>query len=156
MSIRAAHLRVMAIVGAFALCVPIVADAQGKKKNDGGNDIMKIQGVWMLESRELNGQLADARVIGDMRLEIDAKGVWLLSFGPGKPTNRALVFIDASKNPKVMEVRGPKGKVHWSGIYKVDGDTLMICRPARLGGDRPKAFKSSADDMLWVWKRAAK
>jgi len=130
------------------------AYAQGNK-NGGGNDLIKIQGIWKLESRELDGRLAPAEAIKDMTLEINAKGEWLLTFGPGKQ-NRALVFIDPSKNPAVMEVRGPKGKVFWSGLYKVDGDTLTICNAGNPQRLPPTELKSSAGYLLYVWKRGGK
>jgi RNA polymerase sigma factor (sigma-70 family) len=131
------------------------ADAQGKK-TAGGSDAMKIQGIWKLESREEDGQTAPAETIKDVTLEINARGEWHLSFGPGKATNHALVFIDPAQEPAVMEVRAATGKVWWSGLYKVEGDTLTICNPAWPGAPPPKVLKSSARHFLWVWKRTGK
>jgi RNA polymerase sigma factor (sigma-70 family) len=131
------------------------ADTQGKK-NAGDNDLFKIQGIWKLESRELDGQLAPAEAIKDVILEVSAKGEWRLSFGPGKPANQALVFIDPSKEPAVMEVRGPNGNVFWSGLYKVEGDTLTICNAGNPVTPPPTELKSSAEYLLWVWKRTGK
>jgi uncharacterized protein (TIGR03067 family) len=131
------------------------ADGPGKKIAV-GTDAMNIQGIWKLESRELDGRLAPAEAIKDMTLEINAKGEWKLSFGPGKPTNQALVFIDLSKKPAVMEVRGPKGKVFWSGLYKVEGDTLTICNAGNPESPPPTELKSSPEHLLWTWKRAGK
>ncbi len=131
------------------------ADAQGEK-NAGGKDLMKLQGNWKLESWELDGQRKPAEAIQGMTLEINARGEWVLSFGPGKATNHALVFIDPSKKPAVMEVRGPNGRVFWSGLYKAEGDTLTICKPAWPGASTPEEFKSSAEHDLWVWKRTGK
>jgi RNA polymerase sigma factor (sigma-70 family) len=129
-------------------------DDQGKK-NAGGNDLIKIQGIWKLESREFDGQPAPAEDIKDVTLQISAKGEWRLSFGLGKATNQALVFIDPSKKPAVMEVRAANGRVWWSGLYKVEGDTLTICHNVPTGPP-PEEFKSSAVHNLWVWKRTGK
>ncbi len=131
------------------------ADAQDKK-NAGGNDLMKIQGIWKLQSREFDGQPAPAEDTKDVTLEINANGDWRLSFGPGKATNQALVFIDPSKKPAGMEVRGPQGRVFWSGLYKVEGDTLTICHNAWPDAPPPEEFKSSAMHNLWMWKRTGK
>ncbi len=128
------------------------ADARGKK-NAGGNDLMGIQGAWKLESWELDGRLKPAEAIKGMILEINARGEWVLSFGPGKATNHALVFIDPSKKPGGLEVRGPNGMVFRSGLYKAEGDTLTICSTAWPGAPPPKELKSSAEHDLWVWKR---
>jgi RNA polymerase sigma factor (sigma-70 family) len=133
---------------------PNAAD-QGNK-NAGGNEAMKIQGFWKLESWELDGQRKPAEAIKGMTLEINAKGEWHLSFGSGKATNHALVFIDPAKKPAVMEVRGPQGKVRWSVLYKVEGDTLTICHPAWPGPPAPKELQSSAEHDLWVWQRTRK
>jgi RNA polymerase sigma factor (sigma-70 family) len=131
------------------------ADAQGKR-NAGGNDAMKIQGIWKLESWEFDGQLKPAEAIKDMTLEVNAKGEWRLSFGPGKQPNQALVFIDPAQEAAVMEVRGPNGRVFRSGLHKVEGDTLTICSTAWPGASPPKDLKSSAEHDLWVWKRTGK
>jgi uncharacterized protein (TIGR03067 family) len=131
------------------------ADVQGKK-NAGGNDLIKIQGIWKLESWELDGRLKPADAFKGMTLEVNARGEWRLSFGPGKATNQALVFIDPSKEPAVMEVRGPNGMMFRSGLYKVEGDTLTICSTAWPSAPPPKELKSSAEHDLWVWKRIGK
>jgi RNA polymerase sigma factor (sigma-70 family) len=123
-------------------------------KDAGGNDALKLVGAWILDSQEVAGQLAPAEAIQGMRLTIDDKGGWTLSFGPGKATNQALVFIDPAKKPKTIEVRGSNGRVWNSGLYKFEGDTLVICRPSYPGASAPTEFKSSDEHVLWVWKRA--
>jgi RNA polymerase sigma factor (sigma-70 family) len=131
------------------------ADAQGKE-NARGDDAMKIQGIWKLEWWQRDGQLKPAEAVKGMTLEVNAKGEWRLSFGPGKPTNQALVFIDPSKELAVMEVRGSNGMVFRSGLYKVEGDTLTICSTAWPSAPPPKELKCSAEHDLWVWKRTGK
>ena len=66
--------------------------------------------------------------------------------------------IDPSKNPKTIDFTIKAGDTEGvsRGIYKLEGDTLTLCRTV---GDieRPKEFKTTAEaGFLVVWKRAKK
>jgi uncharacterized protein (TIGR03067 family) len=139
------------VAGLLIWFAPAAGQGQGKGKP---SDQKQIQGNWTLYSQEIGGKQSPAEEIKGMKLKI-AENIWTLSFGAGKATNHVLLAIDSSKDPKVIELRFPKGKIVWSGIYKLEGDTLTICRPVYPGGAAPKAFESSEEHMLWVWKRGA-
>ena len=67
--------------------------------------------------------------------------------------------VDASKNPKEIDFVGvgstiptfKKGE-KTLGIYKLDGDSLTLCRAAEKKGDRPKDFKTLRDEGVYVCK----
>ena len=73
--------------------------------------------------------------------------------GGAKGSHASKVKIDASKHPKQINMifNTAGRKVVSPGIYKLDDDTLTLCRTWR---QRPKEFKTTeAGGILIVWKR---
>lgn len=72
---------------------------------------------------------------------------------------KTTIKIDPSKDPKTIDVTfvGPAGNESPNpGIYKLECDTLTLCRVA-AGKDRPKEFTTAGGvGYLTVWKRAGK
>jgi len=127
-----------------------------------------LQGVWHLDAIESSSKRTEYKEIKTMVLTIKndqwalafgkdtvKDNQFLMSFGPANGNvNRATIIIDSTKDPKLIELRNPAGPVIWSGLYKLENDTLTICRPLRLGGNRPTELKSSDDAILWVWRKS--
>lgn len=124
-------------------------------------DLDKLQGVWVLESLELNGKgvaLEALQVNGKPlapRLTVKGESYTLrLADSPYAMTCR----LDPSAAPKritLTVIDGPdKGKV-FRGIYKLEGDRFTICRTLDPTQTRPIAFATAMDSglIMGVWKR---
>jgi len=69
----------------------------------------------------------------------------------------AEIRIDQTTEPRAINLVQKVGKAELvsPGIYKIEGDTLTMCRTDGYK-DRPKEFKTTMDSAtLVVWKRVA-
>jgi uncharacterized protein (TIGR03067 family) len=106
------------------------------------SDLDKLQGVWNIVSLEVDGQELPANALGDSRITI--KGTSFTSTGMtikygGK------VEIDPDEKPKTFDLifsSGPEKGNHNRGIYKLNGDTWIICLATR-GDTRPTKFATT-------------
>lgn len=102
-----------------------------------------LKGTWLAVSCELNGQNLPREKLGTMKLVFEKdKVTWV--FGMPKDDKRydGTYKIDPTKKPKEIDLSQPQNtKVVAKGIYKVEGDTLVVC----MGIERPKEFSSKSD-----------
>ena len=104
-----------------------------------------LQGDWTLVSRETNGWKPSDETSKNYRLTIKGDQ-WILNPGPS-----GTITIDTSKDPMWFDVSN-----YSLGIYKLEGDTLTICRLSKAWTtERPKDFKATKDDrnVVLVYKR---
>ena len=123
---------------------------------DTNQDLEMLQGKWTMESQESRGRQTLDQAVKQSKLTIQGDQ-WIVTF-PGGLKNQMTFKIDPSKDPKTMDLLtkdGGKESVSL-GIYKLEGDTLTLCRT--VGNRyRPKEFKTTAEaGILVVWKRAKK
>jgi uncharacterized protein (TIGR03067 family) len=130
-------------------CVLLVADDAAKE------DLKKLQGEWVLESFKKEGEDLPAKGIKATSMIVKGEA-WLYKSDLG---DWSVTFkIDPSRTPKTIDMTigtGDEARLQ-RGIYKIEGDTLTICRAAGRGGEeRPKAFPGDHKGLvLIVWKRA--
>ncbi len=124
---------------------------------DADADLKALEGTWILDAATLDGR--DHRD--------DFKGMKLILKGTdytiefAENSDKGTFTINAEKSPKWIDIKtGAKGPFFGKtlpGIYKLDGDTLVLC----LHGEaktRPGEFdaKVKTRNMLLTYKREKK
>jgi uncharacterized protein (TIGR03067 family) len=110
-----------------------------------GADLGRLQGRWTIASITVNGRaLEDAQIIGS-RFVVDGErykvtiGEQVIDATFKLDPDRTERSIDITYRDEAAESRTFKG------IYKLEGETLTICRPTRPEGERPTEFAASVD-----------
>jgi uncharacterized protein (TIGR03067 family) len=119
-------------------------------------ELAKLQGSWTMASLETRGKTAPADSITNYVLTIKGD-VWTVA-GGGQQATRCSIRLYPSDSPKRIDLTPTNGnaQARSQGIYKLDGDTLTLCRTL-AGRERPKEFKTTeSTGILAVWKRAKK
>ena len=135
------------VVAAFvtAWLLP-VAMAQEKKEK---KDQEAIQGSWKVVKLERHGKVNTGAFREDTWIFKDDE---LSMVGKDKTFAKAAFKLDPSKKPKSIEMPitdgASKGKTRL-GIYRIDGDKLMICH----GEERPKEFSGEGKAILLEFER---
>ncbi len=114
-----------------------------------------LEGVWKLVSVELNGQPLSMEKLQDSRLTVQGPKY---SFKLGDIRLEMTHVMHPDKQPQAMEMTivegSDKGKT-FHAIYKLDGNTLTICRHSQPDMPRPTEFGTKPDSglLLIVWSR---
>ena len=128
----------LALLSFSALIVYEVGGAQ-EAKSEAAKDLKKLQGEWIFKGVERTTTYT-------------VKGNEYTFDFMGKPS-KVTFKIDAAKEPKHIDLTGPRGTVRM-GIYKLEGDTLIICTG---NSARPTDFKAiQGESGMMVWKRTTK
>jgi uncharacterized protein (TIGR03067 family) len=119
-------------------------------------DLKSMQGNWTMVSFEVNGEATPDDQVKQGRLSV-AKDVYTPTLG-----GRSMAFtllLNPEKTPKTFDLTvrdgANKGRTY-KGIYKLDGDTLTMCRALTEETERPTEFSTGAESgcSLVVWRRA--
>lgn len=127
--------------------VAVVACLCGLEAAENGTDLTKMQGRW--EVAEL---IEDGKVVPQSAVE-----EWLPSGGKFLIEDNAVVFVsphdgkkhvrlfslDQTRNPKGIDLQ-TKSRKDAIGIYKFDGEQIVLCLIDPADGDRPQEFRSQA------------
>jgi uncharacterized protein (TIGR03067 family) len=139
-------------------CLTIAADDPDSAL-DANHDLDLMQGIWTRVSSEAGG---NKRLHGEPRpLLIIAGDEFTFGFDKnGKSLDPERVKVDQTQLPKAIdftptgESAGPlKGKTY-PGIYKIEGDTLILCLSIEPGSKRPTKFATKDNQwLLDVYRR---
>ena len=132
----------------------MVEEPSGTKEKKPLKELAKLDGVWKIVTIEANGKKATPKevakfhqwlrvLIEDGTVEINRSEGWLKFKSKGKDCYCDFTLVPGNKQGidlffpywKMPEVRG---------IYKLEGDTLVLCLPHGNVTDRPTSFTTEA------------
>ena len=121
-------------------------------------DLEKLQGEWVMVGLEVREEAVPAEKLTGTTLVIKKDKYTTVVKKKEYPVTFTL---DPKQDPKHIDMMIPNdsGAPQLSkGIYKIEGDKLIICRGQAPGGERPRNFVSSAKDDVFVvtWERKLK
>ena len=127
-------------------------------------DKEQLQGTWQTTKGIGNGNPLPEAMIAKVKLVFsDDKMTLYPPDGDGTQTKEHTYTLDVTKTPKTLDATQLKADdgqevSRINAIYKLDGDTLMVCFPIRLNEDRPTKFEAPADSgfALLTLKRVKK
>jgi uncharacterized protein (TIGR03067 family) len=118
-------------------------------------DLAALQGTWNLVAMEVDGQEVKADKLKGTTLTIRDHTYGVLA---GKQLREVEITLDPTKTPKEIDMKfldGPHKDAVGKGIYRLEGDTLTICRGLEPQQERPKDFKTAGKIgyFVMVWQR---
>jgi uncharacterized protein (TIGR03067 family) len=134
------------------LSAGLIAAGDDPKPDDVKKELEKLQGTWTMTKIERAGEdLTDQ--FGGGEAEIKDKELTAPNIAAG-------LKLDPSQSPKAIDLsytKGPAAGHTVKGIYKLEDDTLTLCRALTQDGERPTEFTagSGSGRMLFVFKRKA-
>ncbi len=135
------------------LCLMLVG-LLGAKDEAVEKDLVNFQGVWTVESMDLDGKPLPEENRKKIRLTITGEN---FSFDNGSGAEPGLYKIDPTKEPKELNIviteGSDKGKVYLV-IYKFEAGKMIQCMQLD-NKSRPKEFtgKAGSGCALEVWRR---
>ncbi|HEV3163008.1 MAG TPA: DUF5004 domain-containing protein [Isosphaeraceae bacterium] len=140
----------MKAIPMILLALGLFAAGEDPKTDDAKKDQEKLQGTWTMSKLERDGE--------DLLQQAGAVEVVFKDDTYKNDFVAAKFKLDPSKTPKAIDVTYTEGNAvgqTFKGIYKLDGDTLTICRANDEKADRPTEFTSPAGSgkMLFVLKK---
>jgi uncharacterized protein (TIGR03067 family) len=122
--------------------------------------LAKVTGTWKIESETIDGAKTPPEALQDLALQFKQDGRFVLAKG-GDVVWVGRFTVDPSPSPQRVVVLpdqdGADLPPTQRGIYKFDGDRLVVCLSGRVDTDAyPKEFASGPRSgyTLWVLRRA--
>jgi uncharacterized protein (TIGR03067 family) len=121
-------------------------------------DQEKMQGKWLMSALDIQERFVPSEKLEGTVLTIKGDKYTVKT----KNIETVVTFkLDPTQDPKHIDMFFPDGKnepKRGKGIYKFEGDKLIICRSQSLDGERPRNFASSLknDDFVVTWERTSK
>src|SRR5262249_30475710 len=120
-----------------SVCLLIVLVPSAAADDRTKKDLAALQGTWKVQSAEVEGESALYPEVSARLVVKDGK-----VFYGGEEL--AGLTIDATANPRTIDLEYRKPKKVIEGIYQLDGDTLKLCVNRQADGvkERPTDFTS--------------
>jgi uncharacterized protein (TIGR03067 family) len=146
-------MRSFSLIALLGLVLPVPA---GPKKEP--TDQERFQGEWVMVGLEVREESVPTEKLAGTTLVIKKDKYTTVVKKKEYPVTFTL---DPKQDPKHIDMMIPNGSGTpqlSKGIYKFEGDKLIICRGQAPGGDRPRSFVSSSKDDAFVvtWGRKPK
>jgi uncharacterized protein (TIGR03067 family) len=134
----------MAMARISALLLAFTAGRIGLVSAGDDKELAKFDGTWVMVSATVDGKELTADELKHVTFVIKSgKSTQMFK---DKERGTASFKVYASKKPAEMDFTfedGPLKGTTLKGVYKFDGDKLVVCRGG-VGKDRPTAFESKA------------
>jgi len=145
-------------IGLAAVGLVIPFPGCSRSDNQGGpTDVQRMQGAWDVVQLQQDGEpAADASLLKKVIIKDNVFA--FRYFLPRSKVESDLVHrftIDASQNPKRIDLIFPDDGSHNVGIYELDAETLKVCWNRSDGRNPPTDFtaQKGSDRRLLVLKR---
>lgn len=111
------------------------------------NDNEKLRGWWRIVATEFDGKPMSADAIKSREIEFEDSKFKVIVAGT---VRRTLKFtVDATKQPKQIDITNPDKNETAAGIYVFDKDELKLCY-GEPGNARTKDFKSPPGERIYL------
>ena len=118
-------------------------------------DLAKLQGTYKMASLEVDGKSVAEEKLKSSMLTIKGDK-YIVKVNDEKYETQ--MILDPQMKPKIIDIKfldGDNKDKTALGIYKIEDDTLTMCRALKPGEARPDEFITRADTntFLVVWKK---
>ena len=129
--------------------------ADGKPGAAAHDEQQCLQGVWTLESLEVEGRKASSDKIRGVLLVIEGDQY---NPGSGQVSVEYTFRLNPARNPKAIDLIPHAGMYQGRilrGVYALKNDRLIVCRGRFPEAERPAGFATHPDSgwVTTVWKR---
>ena len=111
----------------------------------------KTEGLWEMVSIDAFGRALKHKE--GLHWSFDDKGFMTSSAGPGTAAIKSSLQFTFHPEERTVEYRTVNGTRICPGLFKMEGDTLVICCNLKANGERPKIIGSSTENYVWTMKR---
>lgn len=118
-------------------------------------DLEKLQGEWVMASLEVDGKEVPLEKLQGTTLTI--KGDKYIVDVKGKK-HEVTITLDPGQKPSAIDMAfpdGPNAPKIGKGIYKIEGNTWVLCRAQATENDRPTQFGTWPNTGIFqvTWQR---